>query len=141
MWNMLWPLLLVAGSNCFYHICAKSVPEKVHAFAALTVTYLVGAAVSAAILLVSAKPSNALAELRNVNWASFVLGLAIIGLEAGNVFLYRVGWKVSTGALSGYICTAVGLLLIGVLLYHEAITLRQALGMLACAAGLFLVTL
>lgn len=140
MWNMLWPLLLVAGSNCFYHICAKSTPEKVNAFGALTVTYLVGAAITAAIFLVSVKPANALAELRNVNWTSFVLGLAIVGLEAGNVFLYRAGWKVSTGALSGYICSAVGLLIIGVLLYREAVSPRQALGMIACAIGLFLVT-
>ena len=140
MWHMLWPLLLVAGSNCFYHVCAKSTPEKVNAFGALTVTYLIGAAVCAAVFLVSVKPTNVLAELRNVNWTSFALGLAVVGLEAGNVFLYRVGWKVSTGALSGYICSAVGLLIIGILLFHEAVSLRQALGMLACAAGLFLIT-
>ena len=139
MWHMLWPLLLVALSNCFYHVCAKSTPEKVNAFGALTVTYLIGAAVSAVIFLVNVRPANALAELRNVNWTSFVLGLAVVGLEAGNVFLYRAGWKVSTGALSGYICTACALIVIGVLLYHEAVTHRQVAGMLACAAGLFLI--
>ena len=140
MWRMLWPLLLVVGANCFYHVCAKSMPETVNAFGALTVTYLIGAAVSAAVFFTSVKPVNALAELRNVNWTSFAFGLAIVGLEAGNLFLYRAGWKVSTGALSGYICSALGLLFIGVLLYHETVSLRQALGMLACAAGLLLIT-
>ena len=24
MWHMLWPLLVIVGSNCLYHICAKS---------------------------------------------------------------------------------------------------------------------
>lgn len=140
MWKMLWPLLLVVGSNCFYHICAKSMPEKVNAFGALTVTYLVGAAVSAAAFLSIVKPVNALSELKSLNWPPYVLGLAIVGLEAGNVFLYRAGWKVSTGALSVSICSAAVLLVIGVLLYHETISLRQALGMLACVAGLFLIT-
>lgn len=139
MWHMLWPLLLVAGSNCFYHVCAKSTPAKVNAFAALTVTYLVGAAVCAAVFLASVKPANALTALREVNWTSFVLGLAVVGLEAGNIFLYRAGWKVSTGALCGYICTATALLIIGLLLFHETISPRQALGMLACIAGLFLI--
>jgi uncharacterized membrane protein len=139
MWNMLWPLLLVAGSNCFYHVCAKSTPEKVNAFGALTVTYLVGATVCAALFLASARPANALSALREINWTSFVLGLAVVGLEAGNVFLYRAGWKVSTGALCGYICSATGLLVIGLLFFHEAISARQALGMVACVAGLFLI--
>lgn len=139
MWHMLWPLLLVAGSNCFYHVCAKSTPEKVNAFGALTVTYLIGAAITGAVYLISVRPANALSELRNINWASFALGLAIVGLETGNLFLYRVGWKVSVGSLSTNICTAVGLLFIGLLCYHEAISPRQALGMLACAAGLFLI--
>ena len=139
MWHMLWPLLLVAGSNCFYHVCAKSTPERVNAFGALTVTYLVGAAVCGMIFLLSVKPANALAELRNVNRTSFVLGFAVVGLEAGNVFLYRAGWKVSTGALCGYICSASALLVIGVLLFREAVSARQLLGMLACAVGLFLI--
>lgn len=139
MWHMLWPLLLVAGSNCFYHVCAKSTPEKVNAFGALTVTYLVGAAITGAVYLISVRPANALSELRNINWATYALGLAIVGLETGNLFLYRAGWKVSIGSLSTNICTAVGLLLIGLLCYHEAVSPRQLLGMLACAVGLFLI--
>ena len=110
MWHMLWPVLLVVGSNCCYHICAKSTPERVNAFGALTVTYLIGAAVSAAIFLWSVRPANALSELRNVNWTSFVLGLAIVGLEAGNVFLYRAGWKISAGSVTTNITLAVALL-------------------------------
>ena len=140
MWNMLWPLLLIVGSNTFYHICAKSVPEKANAFGALTVTYLVGAALSAAVFLLSVRPSNALSELRGLNWSSYVLGFAIVGLEAGNVFLYRAGWKISMGSLVGNISLAVVLLFVGYFLFHEQITPRQLLGAAVCAAGLFLIT-
>lgn len=140
MWNMLWPLLLVVGSNTFYHICAKSVPEKAPAFGALTVTYLVGAVFSAALFLRGTGLSNALSELRKLNWASPVLGLAIVGLEAGNLFLYRAGWQVSKGSLTCNLCLAVMLLFVGALLFRETITPRQLVGAAVCALGLFLIS-
>ncbi len=140
MWNLLWPLLLLVGSNTVYQICAKSVPERVNAFGALTVTYLVGAALSATVFLASVKPGNALAELGKVNWASFVLGLAIVGLEAGSVFMYRAGWKISVGSMIANIALAVVLVFVGYLLFRETITVRQLVGVAVCAVGLWLVT-
>ena len=49
MFDYVWPIALVVLSNTFYQICAKEVPEKMDPFASLTVTYLVGAAVSFAL--------------------------------------------------------------------------------------------
>lgn len=72
-------------------------------------------------------------------WTPFVLGLAIVGLEAGYVFLYRAGWKVSSGALTANICLAVALLIIGYLLYKETITIKQLAGVVVCGVGLFLI--
>ena len=140
MWNMIWPLLLIVGSNCFYHICAKSMPEEAHAFGALTVTYLIGAVISAVAFVVSVRPANVLTELHKLNWAPFVLGLAIVGLEAGNVFLYRAGWKISVGSVVGNISLAIVLLFVGYFLFHEQITVRQLIGVAVCALGLFLIT-
>ncbi|MBQ3287347.1 MAG: EamA family transporter [Firmicutes bacterium] len=139
MWNMLWPLLLIVGSNCFYHICAKSMPAEVNPFASLTLTYLVGALLSALLFLGSAGFSRLGTELAKTNWTALVLGISIVGLEAGFVFLYRAGWKVSSGALVANICLAVALLFIGWLLYKESISPRQLLGVALCCAGLLLV--
>lgn len=139
MWDMLWPLLLIIASNCFYNICTKSMPENTNTFGALTVTYLASAALSTILLVNSAGFTRAIAEIHKVNWTSFALALCIVGLEAGYVFLYRAGWKVSSGALTANICLAVGLLLIGALLYKETISLRQFLGMVVCGIGLFLI--
>jgi drug/metabolite transporter (DMT)-like permease len=75
-----------------------------------------------------------------INWTPFVvLGLAIVGLEAGYVFLYRAGWKVSSGALTANICLAVALLIIGYLLYKETISVKQLAGVVVCGVGLFLI--
>lgn len=138
MWNMIWPIALVVGSNCIYNICTKSTPAAANAFLSLTVTYL--AAAAASCLLFLAGGHGALGEeLRRLNWSAVVLGAAIVGLELGYICLYRAGWKVSLGSLVANICLACALLAVGALLYHESISLRQLAGMAVCAAGLFLV--
>ena len=139
MWTMIWPLLLIVGSNCFYNICTKSMPEETNTFGALMVTYLVGAVLSAVLFVVSVKPAGVLNEITKINWTSFVLGLAIVGLEAGYVLLYRAGWKVSNGALTANICLAIALLIIGYLLYRETISIKQLAGIIVCGVGLFLI--
>ncbi len=139
MWKMIFPLIIIVASNCFYHITTKSVPEDVNTFGTLTVTYLVGAILSAILFIISVKPANAVTEIHKVNWCSLVLGIAIVGLEAGYVLLYRAGWKISTASLTANICLAVVLIAIGVLLYKETITPRQVVGVVVCAAGLFLI--
>ena len=136
---MVWPLLLIVGSNCFYNICAKSMPEGTNTFGALTITYLVGAVLSAVLFVASVKPAEVFNEITKVNWTSFVLGLAIVGLEAGYVFLYRAGWKVGNGALTANICLAIALLVIGYYLYRETISVKQVAGIIVCGAGLFLI--
>lgn len=69
----------------------------------------------------------------------YQVGIAIVGLEAGYVFLYRAGWKVSNGALTANICLAVALLIIGFLLFKETITIKQLAGVVVCGVGLFLI--
>ena len=114
-------------------------PSNANAFASLTVTYLAGAVLSAILFLAGCRGAGIGEELSKVNWTSLVLSLAIVGLEAGYVFLYRAGWKVSIGALTANICLAVALLAIGCLLYRESVSPRQALGICVCGLGLFLI--
>jgi drug/metabolite transporter (DMT)-like permease len=113
-------------------------PEETNAFGALTVTYLVGAILSAVLFVISVKPGRVVPEISKVNWIPFLLGTAIVGLEAGYIFLYRAGWKVSNGALTANICLAVALLIIGCLLYKETISIKQVAGIIVCGIGLFL---
>ena len=97
MFSYLWPMALLILSNTVYQVCTKSVPEGMDPFASLTVTYLIGAAASLALSLVLNPGGNLLAEYRKLNWAPFVLGVVIVGLEAGWIFAYKAGWQVSTG--------------------------------------------
>ena len=140
MLDRIWPVIIIVASNCFYNICTKSTPEGINAFCALVVTYLTAAVITAALFIWEVKPANALLELSKINWSSFVLAIAIVGLEIGYILLYRAGWKISSGALVANICLAFILIVIGALLYKEQITLRQVLGIGFCVAGLVLVS-
>ena len=141
MWEMIWPVLIVVLSNTLYNICTKSTPSNVNAFGTLMLTYITAAILTGVIFLFLVKPENAIVELSKVNWTSIVLGIAIVGLELGYIFMYRSGWKVSSGALVANICLAIALLFVGAILYGENINVKQVLGIFICIAGLFLINM
>ena len=136
MFNYLWPIVLVVLSNTIYQICAKSVPKEMNPFASLTVTYLIGAVASAIMYFVLGKNGNLIKEYGKLNWAPFVLGLVIVGLEAGWIYAYKAGWQVSTGFIVQSAILAVMLLAVGFFLYHEALTWNKIVGVVICLVGL-----
>ena len=138
MFSFIWPIALVVISNVFYQICAKSAPEGMHPLATLTVTYAVGAVISGVLYAILSRGGNLLKEYAHLNWAPFVLGLVIVGLEVGFIYAYQAGWQVSTASIVQSAFLAVILLAVGVLVYGEAFTARKAIGMVICLVGMYL---
>ena len=139
MFSYIWPIALVIGSNIIYQICAKSVPEGMNPFASLTVTYLVAAALSAVMFFVLEGGGSLVKEYGKLNWAPFVLGLVIVGLEVGWIYAYKAGWPVSTGFIVQIAVLAVALLAVGYFLYHEALTWNKLVGIAICLVGLIFI--
>lgn len=137
---MLWPIALIVLSNTAYHISAKSMPAEINPFASLIVTYLVGAVAAAACYFFIAPSDSIIEQVRHINWTPIVLGLAIVGLEAGNIYMYKVGWNVNTGYIVQSVMLSIVLLFVGFLLYKEAISLTKIVGIVVCLAGVFLMT-
>ena len=136
MFAYIWPMALLLLSNTVYQICAKSVPEDINPFASLTVTYLVAAAASTVLFFTLHRGSSLPEEYSRLNWAPFILGIVIVGLEAGWIYAYQAGWQVSTGFIVQSAFLAVALLFVGYLLYHEALTWNKLLGVAICIIGL-----
>ena len=136
MFAYIWPMALLLLSNTVYQICAKSVPEDINPFASLTVTYLVAAAASTVLFFTLRGGSSLPEEYSRLNWAPFILGIVIVGLEAGWIYAYQAGWQVSTGFIVQSAFLAVALLFVGYLLYHEALTWNKLLGVAICIIGL-----
>ena len=141
MFGYVWPLGLVVLSNVFYQICTKSVPGKMDPFASLTITYAVGAAASLILYFVLSKGGNIIQEYRQTNWAPFVLGLVIVGLEVGYIYAYKAGWPVSVAQIVQAALLAVILIFVGYMLYKEAITWNKIVGIIVCLAGLGLINM
>ena len=141
MWELIYPILIIVLSNTVYNICAKSTPQGINSFAALTITYLVAAVVCFTIFVITNQGKNILAEFSKANWSSFVLGVAIIGLELGYILAYRSGWQMNTLSVTANISLAVILLVVAFIFYKETITFKQIMGMLLCAGGLILISI
>lgn len=141
MFSYIWPLGLVVLSNVFYQICTKSVPEKMNPFASLTVTYLIGAIASLILYYALNKDANIIKEYHKLNWAPFVLGVVIIGLEVGYIYAYKAGWPVSTAQIVQAAILAVILIFVGYILYKERITWNKIVGIVVCLAGLGLINM
>lgn len=137
--SMVWPIALIVLANVFYNICSKETPAAIDPFAALTVTYAVGAAVSAVMYFALHRGGDLLREYRNLNWSSLVLGLAVVGLEAGSIYMYKAGWNVSSGQLVYSILLSLCLVLIGAVVYREPIGASKIAGIGVCLFGLFLI--
>lgn len=136
MFNYVWPIGLVVLSNILYHICAKSVPEKLNPFASLTITYAIGAIFSAIMFVVFNKSDSLIQQYGKLNWAPFALGFVIVGLEAGYIFAYKAGWQVSAASIVQSSFLAVALIFIGWLLFKEALTWNKIVGIFICLVGL-----
>ena len=138
MFAYYWPIGLLVLSNVFYHITAKSLPAGLDSFLCMAITYIVGAMVSIALYLTIGNGESISSQLSNLNWAPFVLGLAVVGLEVGAIFMYKAGWEVSLGNIVQAIFVAIALLIVGVLIYHEALTVTKAAGIAVCLVGIVL---
>ncbi len=136
MFHYFWPIALVVVSNVMYQVCAKGVPSAIHPLASLTVTYLTGALISGILYFALNRDGSLLAEYRRLNWAPFVLGLVIVGLEVGYIYAYKAGWPVSTAATVQGAFLAVILVFVGIWLYRESVSWKTVAGILFCLIGL-----
>jgi len=109
--------------------------------ASLTITYVIGAIASLILYYALNKDANILQEYIKVNWAPFVLGFSIVGLEVGYIYAYKVGWPVSTAQIVQASVLAVILIFVGYLLYKEALTWNKITGIIVCLLGLGLINL
>ena len=139
MISYVWPIALVVFSNTLYQICAKEVPAGMNAFASLTVTYLVGAVASGLLFLVTGNGANLVQVYGWLNWAPFVLGLVILGLEAGWIYAYKAGWPVSTAFIVQSAILAGFLLAVGYALYREPLAWNKIAGVVICLIGLYVI--
>lgn len=135
-----FPILLVVMSTLFYHICQKSTPVALNPIVALFITYVCASIVSIIAFFIFVPKTSLFESLGDANWASFVLGFAVVGVELGFLLSYRAGWNISAASLVSNSSAALLLIPVGLLFYRERISITNISGVLLCITGLILVS-
>ena len=134
-------MILTVVSNIAYHLSQRSITPRISPLVSLALTYAV--ALAATLIALPLFPSPGAGSLgeqaKSANWATYVLGLALVGLELGFLLAYRAGWKISFAALFSNAVVTLLLIPIGLLAFGEHLDLRKALGIGLTSAGLWLI--
>lgn len=142
MFSTWWPLLLVVLSSVGYQVGLKEVAGVGDPMASLTVTYLAASVVSFVIYFFqSLGKESFLRGVLSVNLSAIGLGLAIVGIEVGTLFMYRAGWAVNVAFVVANSLIVAALMLTGFLLYKEKLTLRQLIGVGISLAGILCIVM
>lgn len=139
---MFWfylPVLIVVAANVTYDISSKSIPDGLNAYAGITITYSVLAVFNFLIFQIMNPEIPIIVEWAQINWAVVLFALTSVGLESGYIFLFRAGWNISLGGMVCNTLLAICMLLVGLFLFSETVSLRQFLGMILCVAGLIII--
>ncbi len=133
------PIFIIVGGNVLYHISAKSVPDHLNPFVSLVAAYSLATLVSLVLFFLTSPDKHLGAAAAQIDKTAIFLSLAMVAMEVGTILLYRSGWDVSVGPLISNISVAVALLFVGILFFHEHLTLTQAAGVACCLIGVLLI--
>lgn len=133
------PIFVAVAANVLYHVASKSIPAEQNAFMGLAVNYAT-ALVASAILFLVTPHEKIFVEASRTNWACFLMGLSITGVEAAFVMIYRAGGELSTASLIVNILIALAMLVVGGIFWHEEITARKLFGAALCIVGVVILS-
>jgi drug/metabolite transporter (DMT)-like permease len=130
------PVLAVVVSAALYHFSQKSAAKGSGPWALLAGAYFVAFCVT----LVAGKPwrdFGGWAEgLRGSIPLVVLLGVACVGIEAGYMLAYRVGWKASSLWLHTTLGASVAMLLLATLVFREPLTAKVLAGWAVAVTGI-----
>lgn len=131
---------ILIGSNVIYHISQKSIPSQIHSILSSIYTFFIALAISLMILPAFMDAHELIKNIKYINRANFFSGFSIVGIVVGHVLYYRSGWSLSTGTLFSYVIVCILLVPIGLLIFHERITLYDIFGIIFSLVGLYFLT-
>lgn len=132
------PIILTVFANVLYHIAQKYTSEKVNPMLSLMITYGVALIVCIVVFIFTKDRGSLTVEMKSVNWASILLGFAIVLLELGFLLAYRKGWNISTAAIISTILVTMFLLPIGRFMFQEEISGKNLVGIAVSIVGIIM---
>ncbi len=137
MFLFYFSITLAICSSALYHFTAKSTPSNVNFTVSLLVTYAVAFVVTLLGFFFFPATNGITAELKQLNWASIGLAIAIVGIEYGFLLTYRAGWNLGIAAVLVNVVASLILLPVAIFLFKDKISWINIAGnsCLLCGAG------
>ena len=132
-------ILIAVGATVLYHMVQKGIPAGAHPLLTLAITYAVAMLICLALIPLFPLQTGLGTALRQVNWATLGLALAVTGIEVGFLLAYRAGWQISLGGLVVNVAATALLIPLGVALFRDRLGLNQVVGIIVCIIGLVLI--
>jgi drug/metabolite transporter (DMT)-like permease len=136
MFLFYFSISLAICSSALYHFVARSTPSNVNFTVSLLVTYVVAFAVTLLTFFFFPAKNGITAELKQLNWASIGLAVAIVGIEFGFLLVYRSGWNLGIAAVLTNVVASLILLPVAIFLFKDKISWVNIAGIIVCLAGL-----
>lgn len=133
-------LALVLAAGLGYHMVSRGVPDGGNRFIGVGMAYVVGFIICMICFLFTKQGSLA-QEWQAISWHYFLIGIMVPGVEVGFIAMYHSGWQVSEAALTADVLVTSLLVLIGMLVFGEHLSLINLAGVLCCFAGVIMVAL
>ena len=134
-------IIIAIVSVVFYQILQKGISTNVNPAVSLIITYVVALIFSVILYFLIPSQENIFDSIKNANIASYLLGIAVVGIEIGFLLIYRNGWKLGLAAPFSSSITNILLVSIGLIVFKEHITGIKLLGLLFCTVGIVLISI
>ena len=136
MFLFYFSISLAIASSALYHFVAKSTPANVNFTVSLLVTYAVAFVVTLIGFFFFPATNGVLAEIKQLNWASIGLAIAVVGIEFALLLTYRSGWNLGIAAVLVNVVASLILVPVAIFIFKDRISWVNILGILVCLAGL-----
>ncbi len=126
-------------SNVLYHIFQKSISQTANPIISLIVSYLIAIIISLLLLPFFPSKGTLIQQIKDLNWATYALGLGIVGLELGYLLTYRAGGNLGLTAITVTSLVTILLIPAAIFLFKQNISILNIIGVFLCIAGIILV--
>ncbi len=136
MFLFYFSITLAIVSSALYHFSQKGTPANVNPAVAIMVTYFVAFFLTSSLLFFLPPQNGILAEVRKLNWASYLLAFGVVGLEVGFLLVYRAGWNLGLAAVLVNVVASLILVPVAIFVFSDKLSWVNIVGILVCLAGL-----
>ena len=136
MFLFYFSISLAIASSALYHFTQKQIAPGANPAVSTIVTYAISLALCLGLLIFLPAQNGFVAALKQLNWASYVLAISLVGLEVGFLLVYRAGWNIGIAAVLVNVVASLILVPVAIFVFKDKLSVVNIIGILVCLAGL-----